>query len=79
MTSTRRYIKELIHEALLPDGGYAKDLVDPVSQKNGKPVSTQKICNYLHVMHDANEVRREPEMKFSSVLRYKWYTNRATL
>lgn len=76
MPSARRYIKNLIHEALPTDGPYAKDLIAPVSMKLGKPISSQKIFNYLHVMHEANEVRREPEMRGSSVIRHKWYTNR---
>ena len=69
----------MIHEALASGRIYAKDLVDPVSLKLGKPVSIQKIFNYLHVMHDANEVRREPETKGSSVVRHRWYTNRVVI
>ena len=66
----------MIHEALAQDICYAKDLVEPVSRKLGKPVSHQKIFNYLHVMYESNEVKREPETRGGSFLRYRWYTNR---
>ncbi len=68
----RRYVKDIILEVMGPEGCYARDLVDEVSERVGEPVSVQKICSYLGLMYACGEVRREAERKGNSLKRYKW-------
>ncbi len=70
---TRRYIKDIILEAMGSKGWYARDLVDEVSKKLGKPVTVQMISNSLKMMYMEDEVRREPEKLSYTTRVYKWF------
>ena len=70
----KRYVKNIILEAIDPKGCYACDFVDEVSEKVGKPFSIQRVSSYLSVMFEDGEVRREAErIVGSSMMRYKWF------
>lgn len=71
---TRRYVKNIILEVMGSEGHHAKDLVNEVSERVGKPFSVQRVSSYLGKMFIDGEVRREEEMVSSNVLkRYKWF------
>ena len=72
---TRRYIKDIILEAIGSEGCYARDLVGKVSEKLGKPVTVQMISNSLKMMYMGGEVRREPEKLTYSTRVFKWFRN----
>ena len=71
----KRYVKDIILEVMGSKGCYARDLVDEVSRRVGKPCSVQRICSYLGLMYVTGEVRREVEEKRGSLKRYRWFRN----
>ena len=71
----KEYVKVIILEAIPPKGCYARDLVDEVSKRVGKPYSVQRIGSYLRVMFASGDVRREEETKSGRLIRYKWFRN----
>jgi len=69
----KRYIKDIILEAMDSEGSYARDLVDEVADRVGKPFSAQRIGSYLGRMFVDGEVRREIEVSHGRLIRYKWF------
>lgn len=69
----KRYVKAIILESIPPEGCYAKDLVDEVSERAGEHFSKQRISSYLSLMFVSGEVRREREEKSGCLKRYRWF------
>lgn len=63
----------MILESLVLGGSYARDLIKPVSELYGKPMSVQMISNTLSTMEKDGEVRKVPEYGEGVLKRHKWF------
>ncbi len=69
----KRYVKDIILECIDPEGSHARDLVNEVSRRVGKPFSTRRVSSYLSKMFVDGEVRREEEKVRGRFQRYRWF------
>jgi len=72
---SRRYLKIIILANICAEGLYARDLVRPVSEEYGDPLTIQRISNTLSIMEKCGEVRKVPEYASGVLKRYKWFRN----
>ncbi len=68
----KRYIKDIILEIMGTGEWLARDLVDEVSERVGKPFSTRRIGSYLGRMFVDGDVQREAMMVSGALRCYKW-------